>query len=190
MLSPKTVSQLSRLSSYPRLTTTILRTMSSTTTTFTNSLPSWASFDPYDLKKGHAVSNLVDGKWTSANKSMPIIHPLDKDHPPIFTIPDTQSSEIAPFLQSLRKVSKTGLHNPLKNPQRYVQYGEISRKVRQRLLLLLTYIPPHYLCHSILSLTHSSTLSGRKCAFRSPSGRILCPRHYGLRSQKSRAGAR
>lgn len=100
-----------------------LRTMST--------IPSWANFDPFSLGQGpvHAVSNLVDGKWTSAKNQMEIPNPMDKTKQPIFTIPDTQPDELQPFIDSLRKVPKTGLHNPLKNPERYVQYGEISRKV-------------------------------------------------------------
>ena len=78
----------------------------------------------------HAVSNLVGGKWVNANSRMTIPDPMDKDAPPIFTIPDTKVDELGPFLESLRKVSKSGVHNPLKNPDRYVKYGEISRKVR------------------------------------------------------------
>jgi 1-pyrroline-5-carboxylate dehydrogenase len=81
-----------------------------------------------DLKP-HAVMNLVDGKWASTSETLTIPHPLDETAPPIFTIPNTQSSELGPFFESLRKVSKSGLHNPLKSPERYVQYGEISRKV-------------------------------------------------------------
>jgi 1-pyrroline-5-carboxylate dehydrogenase len=95
--------------------------------------PSWATIDPKALgttAEPYAVSNLVGGKWTKASKTMTIIHPMDKDAHPIFTIPDTQSSELGPFVDSLRKVSKSGVHNPLKNPHRYVEYGEISRKVR------------------------------------------------------------
>lgn len=76
----------------------------------------------------HAVKNLVNGNWetvTSAVITVP--HPLDVDAPPIFTVPDTQISELDPFFKSLRKVPKSGVHNPLKNPERYVEYGEISR---------------------------------------------------------------
>jgi len=80
-----------------------------------------------DLKP-HAVMNLVDGKWASTSETLTIPHPLDETAPPIFTIPNTQSSELGPFFESLRKVPKSGLHNPLKSPERYVQYGEISRK--------------------------------------------------------------
>jgi len=76
----------------------------------------------------YAVPNLVGGKWVTANATMSIPHPLDKNAHPIFTIPDTQVDELGPFFQSLRSVGKSGLHNPLKNPDRYVKYGEISRK--------------------------------------------------------------
>jgi len=84
----------------------------------------------------YAVQNLVDGNWegaTSTQSTIDIPHPLDANAPPIFTIPDTQVSELDPFFKSLRKVPKSGVHNPLKNPERYVQYGEISRQVREKL---------------------------------------------------------
>ena len=99
-----------------------------------STVPEWASCNPWELGTSndsvHEVLNCVDGKWTGDTKSkMTIPHPLDRDAPPIFTIPDTQEDELAPFFESLRKCPKTGLHNPLKNPERYVQYGEITRRV-------------------------------------------------------------
>jgi 1-pyrroline-5-carboxylate dehydrogenase len=105
-------------------------------------IPSWATVDPAALgasADAYVVPNLVDGQWTTVSKqSMEIIHPLDKDAHPIFKICDTQSDEIQPFVESLRKVSKTGLHNPLKRPERYVQYGEISRRVCKLCVKLCT----------------------------------------------------
>lgn len=98
---------------------------------FYSVLPSWATYDPSGLGKDstpYAVHNIVGGGWAEAAKSMEIIHPLDRDAHPIFTIPDTTKDEIAPFVKSLRSCPKSGLHNPLKNPHRYVEYGEISRK--------------------------------------------------------------
>lgn len=99
----------------------------------TGSVPEWASCDPWQLGTSHDavhdVLNCVDGKWTGESKSKMVIpHPLDRDAPPIFTIPDIQEDELSPFFESLRKCPKTGLHNPLKNPERYVQYGEITRR--------------------------------------------------------------
>lgn len=96
-----------------------------------SSIP-WATMDPKALgttAEPYAVPNIVDGKLTSTSKTIEIIHPLDRDAYPIFTVPDTQTREIQPFLDSLRKVTKSGMHNPLKNPERYLDYGEISRKV-------------------------------------------------------------
>ena len=98
-----------------------------------SSLSSWATVDPATLGSDstYLVPNLVDGQWTtSAKTKADIIHPLDKTKPAIFQICDTQADELQPYLESLRKVSKSGLHNPIKNPERYVQYGEISRRVR------------------------------------------------------------
>jgi len=102
-----------------------------------SSIPSWATYDPKtagSTPETYAVQNLCDGNWTKAKSTMEIIHPLDKDAHPIFTIPDTQADEIQPFVDSLRKVSKSGVHNPLKNPHRYVEYGEISRKAGNALM--------------------------------------------------------
>jgi 1-pyrroline-5-carboxylate dehydrogenase len=85
----------------------------------------------------YAVPNLVDGQWTTKfQKTLDIIHPLDKNALPIFSVYDTQPDEIQPFLESLRKVPKSGMHNPIKNPERYVQYGEISRQVSTLRLIL------------------------------------------------------
>lgn len=97
------------------------------------STPSWATVDPESMGKNsepYAVSNLVGGKWQKAEESMEIPHPLDKDAFPIFSVPNTQVDELTPFFESLRQVPKSGVHNPLKNPHRYVEYGEISRRVR------------------------------------------------------------
>mmetsp|Transcript_7428 Transcript_7428/g.10535 ORF Transcript_7428/g.10535 Transcript_7428/m.10535 type:complete len:573 (+) Transcript_7428:101-1819(+) len=97
-------------------------------------LPSWATYDPTSLGESendtYQVSNLVHGTWTQeTTKKMWIPHPLDYDKAPIFSIPDTSTHELQPFIQSLRQVSKSGLHNPMKHVERYVQYGEISRLV-------------------------------------------------------------
>lgn len=111
-------------------------------------VPSWATCEPKGLgiDGTYHIPNCVDGEWKFAAKSIEIPHPLNKDAPyPIFTIPDTQVDELQPFLDSLRKVSKSGVHNPLKNPHRYLEYGEISRKVRQALFMMVQLESPVFL---------------------------------------------
>jgi hypothetical protein len=44
--------------------------------------------------------------------------PLNGD--PMVIAADTKSAETEPFIRSLKAVPKTGLHNPLKNVERYV----------------------------------------------------------------------
>jgi hypothetical protein len=83
-----------------------------------SSKPVWATAYPELMgttPEPYAVSNLVGGKWVKANSEMLIPHPLDKNKHPIFSVPDTDISELAPFFESLRKVTKSGVHNPLKN---------------------------------------------------------------------------
>lgn len=58
----------------------------------------------------------MNGQWTSSAKSRTIPDPLNGE--PFISFPDTQLSEIDPFVASLRAVPKSGLHNPLKNPER------------------------------------------------------------------------
>lgn len=48
---------------------------------------------------------------------------------PFLHCPDTQIFEIEPFIQSLQSVPKSGLHNPLKHPDRYLLLGDITAKI-------------------------------------------------------------
>lgn len=103
-------------------------------------LPSWATLDPSSLgidNEPYAVRNMVDGNWidasTNKSSSMAIPNPLDKRGPAVCTVPDTSVDELGPFVESLRSVPKSGMHNPMKNVERYLQYGEISRKAGEAL---------------------------------------------------------
>jgi len=58
---------------------------------------------------------------------------MDKHAPPVCTVPDTQPSELTPFIESMNRVPKSGVHNPLKNVERYLKFGEISRKAGEAL---------------------------------------------------------
>lgn len=44
-----------------------------------STVPSWATVDPFTLNpnKPHTVQNLLDGKWVTYNKTVPIIDPLN-----------------------------------------------------------------------------------------------------------------
>lgn len=100
-------------------------------------IPKWATLDPEALgvnSNPHHVLNIVGGKWDGNTKqSMDIPNPMDKDSPALCSIPDTNVDELGPFIESMKAVTKSGVHNPLKNVQRYLMYGEISRRAGQAL---------------------------------------------------------
>jgi 1-pyrroline-5-carboxylate dehydrogenase len=65
--------------------------------------------------------NLVGGEWVGTKQYNDLVDPLTGKG--MIKIPDTQLDEIGPFVESLQSVPKTGLHNPLKNKDRYLMLG-------------------------------------------------------------------
>lgn len=95
---------------------------------------SWATVDVDKWSGAHPAKaqNLVGGRWVDTASSLTIPDPLNGE--PYTKIPDTQGqSELQPFINSLKSVPKSGLHNPLKNPERYVLYGEVCAKVGEEM---------------------------------------------------------
>jgi len=65
------------------------------------------------------VHNRVNGVWTTSKAApIQIVDPINKNNPKLQLVQNTQLDEIEPFIESLRQCKKSGLHNPLKNPQR------------------------------------------------------------------------
>ena len=77
-------------------------------------LDSFATVDPEALSgaQPYHVYNLVSGGWTLPKASTAMPDPLNGE--PFLKIPDTQEGDLQPFVDSLRGVPKSGLHNPFK----------------------------------------------------------------------------
>ncbi len=71
------------------------------------------------------VRNLLDGHWQDAARFREDI-PDPLRGGAFLRVPDTVDS--APFVERLRACPKTGLHNPHKNPQRYVELGAVCAR--------------------------------------------------------------
>ena len=99
----------------------------------THSWKSFASVDPWALsdKQPHTVMNLVDGKWSESAKKHVLPDPLTGKH--FINVSDVQENEIDIFVKSLNTCTKSGLHNPLKNPQRYLKFGDISARAAAKM---------------------------------------------------------
>ena len=72
------------------------------------------------------VKNLVNGKWINSKANFIIPNVLTGK--PNFYVPETNVNELKPFVDSLSKIPKSGLHNPFKNPERYNMLGDVCFK--------------------------------------------------------------
>ncbi|KAM3567986.1 hypothetical protein VYU27_009880, partial [Nannochloropsis oceanica] len=119
-----------RLAPYSLFSSSSFSSKSSSTS---KALDAFATVDPEDLsgKKPYQVYNLVNGGWTLPKRSVVMPDPLNGQ--PFLQLPDTTTDELRPYIDSMKSVPKSGLHNPFKNPSRYLLYGDISAKAAQAL---------------------------------------------------------
>uniref|UniRef100_A0A7S1ANL2 Aldehyde dehydrogenase domain-containing protein n=1 Tax=Noctiluca scintillans TaxID=2966 RepID=A0A7S1ANL2_NOCSC len=95
--------------------------------------PAWATMNPETLSGTNpaTLSNLCNGEWAGTREYLEIPDPMNGE--PFIQMPNTKGSEIDAFAASAATCSKTGLHNPLKNPERYIMYGEIFHQAGHEL---------------------------------------------------------
>lgn len=98
-----------------------------------SAVPDFATLDPFDgmnARKPGTVSNLLAGKWqTEPEVRDDIVDPLSGER--FLEVPDTR--EFSAYVDSLRTCPKSGRHNPLKEPQRYLMLGRVCAKASARL---------------------------------------------------------
>jgi len=70
----------------------------------------------------------VGGEWVEAGEYYTVVNPLTGE--PLFEHPDapSESSWLTPFVEGLGRCPTSGLHNPLKNPDRLLMLGEVCFK--------------------------------------------------------------
>ena len=94
-----------------------------------SSIPKWATLDPNTLssKNPHTMGNILDGKLVKTDKNQPIIDPLNGGDFVFSPLPCQNTLDA--FVASQKKTPIYGLHNPIRNVNRYMQYGEIFLKI-------------------------------------------------------------
>jgi 1-pyrroline-5-carboxylate dehydrogenase len=88
-------------------------------------LPKFTTVDPYDGMTPSApgtVENLACGRWFIAPETRDDI-PDPMTGEAFLSIPDTD--DFTPFINGLKSCPKSGMHNPQKNPQRYIMLGRV-----------------------------------------------------------------
>ena len=100
--------------------------MDKTSTAMISEIFPWQP-DQISGAKPARLKNFVNGKWVEAKKYREVVDPVSGE--PFIQMPDTSEEELAPFIESLAKCPKYGLHNPLRNVERYLVYGRVSKKL-------------------------------------------------------------
>ena len=90
-------------------------------------LKAFATIDPETLSPKDKGYNLVNGEWVGTKDYIDLVDPMTGK--PMIKLPNTSVDEIEPFVESMRAVPKSGLHNPFKNKERYLMLSEVNRKV-------------------------------------------------------------
>lgn len=79
------------------------------------------------------VCNLVQGNWIRSSSSNTILDPLNGES--FIKVAEVQEAELQPFVESMVRCPKHGLHNPFKAPERYLMLGDVSAKAAHMLSL-------------------------------------------------------
>ena len=89
----------------------------------------WATVDPQKVSPEsiHEGMNLLQGKWVKSKTNEGIVDPLTGEV--FMTMPTTSGDELLDFAKSLKACPKSGLHNPLKKPERYLTYADASARM-------------------------------------------------------------
>eukprot|EP00656_Telonema_subtile_P029297 TRINITY_DN32445_c0_g1_i1.p1 TRINITY_DN32445_c0_g1~~TRINITY_DN32445_c0_g1_i1.p1 ORF type:complete len:554 (-),score=172.13 TRINITY_DN32445_c0_g1_i1:87-1748(-) len=95
--------------------------------------PSWANMNPVELsaETPHKMHNMVNGAWSGTESYSTVVDPMNGEA--FMSVPSTKGDELQAFLDSAHACPKHGLHNPLRNPERYVMYGEICHNAGHEL---------------------------------------------------------
>ena len=69
------------------------------------------------------VKNLINGNWTKVKNYVPVNNVLNGEVS--HKVAETSKKELIPFINSMKTIPKSGLHNPFKNPERYLMLGDV-----------------------------------------------------------------
>ena len=96
-------------------------------------IPSYATLDPDAISGSNPgkICNLEGGEWRDTKEYFTIPDPMNGE--PFILVPNTSVEELEPFRRNAEACPKSGLHNPLKNPERFVMYGEIMHQAGHEL---------------------------------------------------------
>ncbi len=89
-------------------------------------------FSQINPKAKHiTLSNYINGKWKNTAKYEEFPDPAQGHN--YLKVPLTEKGEMSEIVSAMKSCPKHGLHNPLKNVNRYIKYGDVCRRVTEAL---------------------------------------------------------
>ena len=94
---------------------------------------SFSRLNPSELsgKNPYHQEHLVNGCWTRGTSFKGIPDPLNGEE--FLLVPLEKFENMSPLIEKIRQIPRHGLHNPIKNVERYRIYGEVSRRLAEAL---------------------------------------------------------
>lgn len=83
-------------------------------------------------QNGYHLQSFFNGKWQESKNYEEFLNPLHGNSG-FMKVPVLQADQFPPIIEEMKKVQSSGLHNPLKNTDRYLLYGDVCRKVSEAL---------------------------------------------------------
>jgi len=91
-------------------------------------IPEFATVDPFDgmtAANPGILQNLVGGQWVDGDGGYDdLIDPMNGET----FIREPHTNDFSAYVEGIRSCPKSGLHNPLKNPDRYVYLGQVCAR--------------------------------------------------------------
>ena len=120
-----------RSSGSPGLPRALARSLSS-------AIPAWATCDPHKQELGK-VLNVVEGEWVeidgpdraTGGGNVTVVDPMNGKA--MAEVNEVSIESLHRYVACLDTCPKSGLHNPLKNPERYLMYGNVCSRVAEAL---------------------------------------------------------
>ena len=95
-------------------------------------IPSWATADPSKMSAADPAigMNLVGGVWKSGDSYskglLELQDPLSGGT--MMKVPNPTETEVDDYITRMKDCPRSGLHNPIKNPERYTMLGDVMAK--------------------------------------------------------------
>ena len=71
-------------------------------------------------QNGYVLQNYYGGEWHDSAEYESFLNPKDKHAKNFLKTPNLLSSEMSPIIEEMKAVPCSGLHNPMKNIDRYL----------------------------------------------------------------------